>query len=224
MGDRKTPLVPGEFYHIYNRGVAKQPTFFNKKDYEQALLSLFYYRFENIPMKLSRFKGLSKDEREKLIAKLEKTNQVLVQIVSFVLMPNHFHLLLKQETKEGIAVFISKFTNSYTKYFNIKRERIGPLFQGIFKSVLIEDDEQLLHLSRYIHINPVVSSIIKESDLLSYKWSSLPAYLEGSSSLIWKDPILNFFPTSDGYKQFVFDQVDYGKQLEVIKHLICEER
>ena len=83
-------------------------------------------------------------------------------------MPNHFHLLLKQTIDNGISHFLSKFTNSYTKYFNTKYNRVGPVFQGVFKSVHIESDEQLMHLSRYIHLNPVVSAVVEKQNLLSY--------------------------------------------------------
>lgn len=90
-------------------------------------------------------------------------------------MPNHFHLLLQQIRDGGITEFISKLTNSYTRYFNIRNKRIGPLFQGEFKAVHVETDEQLIHLSRYIHLNPIVSYITKK--LESYQWFSYLEYL-----------------------------------------------
>lgn len=222
MSDRKTPLISQQFYHIYNRGVAKQPTFIEKRDYDQAMLALSFYRFRNHLIKLSRFKEFAKDIRIKLLDDLRKSNDVNVKIISFVLMPNHFHFLLQQITENGIADFISKFTNSYTKYFNTKNDRVGPLFQGVFKSVLVEDTEQLLHLSRYIHINPVVSSVIKIDGLSNYSWSSFPDYLKDESNLIWRDPVLENFVNPKEYKQFVLDQVDYAKELELVKHLTLE--
>jgi putative transposase len=223
MADIRIPLVNGEFYHVYNRGVAKRPTFLNKRDYEQTLLTIIYYRFFNTPMKLSRLKELSIDERENLLIKMEASSKPLIKIVSYVLMPNHFHFLLYQATDGGISKFLSTFANSYTKYFNTKYERVGPLFQGLFKSVRIEGDEQLLHVSRYIHLNPVISYVIKESDLVSYRWSSLPAFLKKESSFVWTDPILENFSSPMEYKKFVLDQIDYGKKLEEIKHLILED-
>lgn len=221
MSDRRAPLVNDEFYHIYNRGAARQPTFLNQRDYEQAVFAFSYYRFVNPPIRLSRFKELSIRQRKELLDKLQKTEK-LVEIVSFVFMPNHFHFLLKQVAENGISIFISKFTNSYTKYFNTKRNRTGPMFQGVFKSVHVESDEQVIHLSRYIHINPVTSVVIKDTELLSYPWSSLSDYLRGRSPLLYMEPVLSHFSSSDDYKNFVLDRIDYAKQLEKIKHLALE--
>src|SRR3989338_2145853 len=222
MADRRFPIATGEFYHVFNRGVARQPTFLSRKDYEQAMLTLSYYRFKQPPIKLSRFKELSVDERNKILSYLEKSNEVLVKIVSFVLMPNHFHFLLRQELDGGISTFISKFTNSYTKYFNIKNNRPGPVFGGVYKAVRIESNEQLIHLSRYIHLNPVVSYVVLDSQLLTYPWSSLPDFLKTGKSLVWTDPVIGQFSSSEKYKEFILDQVDYGKKLEQIKHLMLE--
>jgi len=222
MSYRRTPLVNEEFYHIFNRGVAKQPTFLNQYDYEQTLLALSYYRFAKPPMRLSRFKELSRQQRNELLDRLQTTKKH-VEIVCFVLMPNHFHFLLKQISENGISMFLSKFTNSYTKYFNTKRSRVGPVFQGVFKSVHIESDQQLLHVSRYIHLNPVVSFVIKDVDLLSYPWSSLPDYLKGRSSLVHMEPVLGNFSSTNDYKNFILDRIDYAKQLEQIKHLVLED-
>lgn len=221
MPGRLTPLVNGEYYHILNRGVARQPTFLNKNDYKQALLALSYYRFTAAPLRLSRFKELSQKERDHITLNMHESEK-LIEIISFVFMSNHFHFLLRQISDNGISSFLSKFTNSYAKYFNIRYKRVGPLFQGRFKSIHVESDDQLLHLSRYIHLNPVVSSLILEKELSSYPWSSFPAYLTGQSDLISLDPILKNFKTNNDYKQFVFDNIDYGKKLKHVKHLTLE--
>lgn len=138
-------------------------------------------------------------------------------------MPNHFHFLLKQLQDNGISIFISKFSNSYAKYFNTKHERVGPLFQGRFKAIHIENDEQLIHVSRYIHLNPVVSSLINTEALESYLWSSYPKYLDlAMLDFVDKEMVMSFFKSEVKYKNFVLDQIDYGKKLEQIKHLILE--
>ena len=221
MSGRRTPLVNEEHYHIFNRGVARQPTFLNKNDYKQALLTLSYYRFTSPLVRLSRFKEFSQEERNRIALNMQKKKK-FAEIISFVFMPNHFHLLLKQTVNNGISHFLSKFTNSYTKYFNTKYNRVGPVFQGVFKSVHVESDEQLIHLSRYIHLNPVVSAIVDEQSLLSYSWSSFPEFLAEQSDLILRDSVLEHFQTAEYYKKFVFDNIDYGKKLEEIKHLILE--
>lgn len=224
MAGRKIPLATNEFYHVYNRGVARQPTFLTKWDYQQTILALSYYRFTTPPIKLSRFKELPYELRKKYLSELENKGEKLVDIISFVLMPNHFHFLLKQTVEGGIAKFLSQVTNSYTRYFNTKHKRVGPLFQGTFKAVHIETDEQLIHLSRYIHLNPLVSFVVKEKDFLTYPWSCLPDYLSGKSSLVELEPILSQFPSPSAYRKFVLDQADYAKRLEAIKHLVLEEK
>ena len=137
-------------------------------------------------------------------------------------MPNHFHLLLQQLTDGGISKFIKHIGDSYTRYFNTKKERVGPLFQGAFKAVHVETNDQLIHLSRYIHLNPLVSFIVKEENFLSYPWSSLQIYLKKRHNFVNPKPVLEQFKTNDEYLQFVLDQIDYGKELEKIKHLILE--
>lgn len=214
-------LVTGEFYHIFNRGVAKAPTFLEKRDYNQAISSLSHYVFTKPPMKFSRFKELSVNERYKIIKRMEKQNK-LSEIICYVLMPNHFHLLLKQTAENGISTFLSRFTNSYTKYFNTKHERVGPLFQGVFKSVHIDTTEQLIHLSRYIHLNPLTSYLVKEKTLLSYSWSSLTDYLKGNSSLINSKYILSHFGSVRQYLEFVINNRDYQRKLKQIEHLVIE--
>ncbi len=220
---RITPLVNGEYYHVYNRGVALQPIYFTKKAHERFLLCLSYYRFNNLPFKLSRLLQISADEREKTIKELEKLNDKVVELIAFCLMPNHFHILIKQVSEGGTSKFMKQITDSYTKYFNTKNERIGPLFQGAFKAVRIENDEQLIHLSRYIHLNPLVSYLVRESDFRDYPWSSLRHYLDGDYSLVNPKIVLDSFKTPKAYLKFVLNQADYGKKLEGIKHLIIEK-
>lgn len=137
-------------------------------------------------------------------------------------MPNHFHLLIKQNTDNGISRFMRLTINSYARYYNTKYKRVGSLFQGMFKAVHIETDEQLLHISRYIHLNPLVSHIINEQDFLSYPYSSLPEYINNQGYISNPVPILNHFSKKQSYLKFVLDQADYGKELEKIKHLTLE--
>jgi putative transposase len=93
----------------------------------------------------------------------------------------------------------------------------------VFKAVRIETEEQLIHLSRYIHINPAVSFVVDEKELARYHFSSLPEYIKGESSLLDLKPVLNHFKTPQDYRKFVFDQIAYGKELEKVKHLLLEK-
>lgn len=222
MPYRITPLANGEYYHVYNRGVARQPIFTSKKDYKRFLLSLSYYHFDNLPYKLSRLLQIPQEERDLTWQGLEKTGDISVEIVAFCLMPNHFHLLLKQVKDHGISKFMKQITDSYTRYFNTKHERIGPIFQGAFKAVHVGTNEQLLHLSRYIHFNPLASYIVRMENFLSYPWSSLQNYLNPQDGFIRPEVILQNFKEPEDYLKFILDHAEYAKELENIKHLTFE--
>src|SRR3989344_5381763 len=148
------------FYHVFNRGVNKQNIFDTKRDYERFLQTLVYYQYSGPKPKFSNQKRYK--------AKDFKNNSKITNLICYCLMPNHFHLLIQQANNNGVKEFMSKLANSYTKYFNTKHDRIGPLFQGEFKAVLIETDQQLVHLSRYIHLNPYVSEITKDLNIYPY--------------------------------------------------------
>lgn len=222
MAGRKIILATDYCYHIFNRGVARQPVFFTKRDYARFITTISYYRFLKPPLKLSRFLSLPQKKRLQVNEQIDSLS-ALVTILAFVCMPNHIHFLLKQTADKGITKFMSLVTNSYTRYINTKHQRVGDLFQGVFKAVRVETDEQLLHLSRYIHLNPVVSPVIKNSELFSFPWSSLPNYLKKTSSVVDPTLVMNQFKNVESYKSFLLDQIDYGKRLEEIKHLLHDE-
>jgi len=209
MPRRLVTLANEHFYHVFNRGVEKRSIFLSARDYMRFLETSKHYLDH-----LSRLSRRSKfGNRE--------ANKPLVEVIAYCLMPNHFHFLLKQIQEKGISTFIGKLANSYTKYFNVKYDRIGPLLQGQFKAVLVEDDDQLIHLSRYIHLNPAVSELVKELD--TYQWSSYSAYVgKGGDGLVSPEEVLSHFTTPKDYEKFVLDQVDYGLTLEKIKHSILD--
>lgn len=211
MPSRKTPFVNGEYYHVFNRGVAKMPIFLNVGGYKRFLKTFLYYQIEGPKPKFSRF-----DPKTTQINEIKQ----IVEIISYCLMPNHFHFLLRQIKENGITEFVSKLSNSYTKYFNTKNKRVGPLLQGEFKSVYIETNEQLLHLSRYIHLNPLIGNLVKK--LEDYTWSSYLEYAENQGNICSKDIILEQFKNSKEYKQFVKDQEAYGRELDMIKHQLLD--
>jgi putative transposase len=139
-------------------------------------------------------------------------------------MPNHFHLLLKQLVEDGISKFMSDFQNSYTRYFNIKNKRHGPLFDTQFKAVRIKNDEQLMHVSRYIHLNPFTSFVVDSFDKLeNYQWSSLPDYInEDEGQICNVSLILDLFNSKQDYRMFVLNHADYQRNLKMIKDLVIE--
>lgn len=213
MPYRIIPFINGEIYHVFNRGVNKQDVFFQTRDYSIFLSSVFYYQIASPKPRFS----LYRQTKTFPINKGEK----IVQLICYCLMPNHFHLLIKQLKDNGISEFMRKFAHSYTKYINVKYERQGPLFQGVFKAVHIENDEQLIHVSRYIHLNPYVSNLNR--NLRNYRWSSYPSFMGLTSSTdINSNEILSHFRSTLEYENFVMDQANYGSELEIIKHQIID--
>lgn len=225
MPYRKTVLAQDQFYHVLNRGVAGLPIFLHKRDYLRFLELVEYYRFINIPTSFSKFLKLPLSERIKILEELRVKNDVHVAIQSFCLMPNHFHLLLRQTAQDGTRAFLSHLENGFAKYHNIKHERYGPLFQSTFKAIRIETEELLLHISRYIHLNPSTSFLVEIEDLFTYPWSSLATYVNNGLnefSFVNTELILNLAGGQEKYKQFILDQAQYQRELSTIKHLSLE--
>lgn len=214
MPRRTTPLVNAEFYHLFNRGTEKRVIYTQVWDYKRFLKSIYYYQFLGPKPSFSKFTKSNSN----LFKPLPKNK--IVEIICYCLMPNHFHFLVRQLKDNGISIFMSQLLNSYTKYFNIKYNRVGALFQGAFKSVRVETDEQLIHLSRYIHLNPIVSGVAGNLD--NFHWSSYPEYM-GNPILCSTTEILSFFPTKEAYSEFTKAQIDLGNTLEILKHRIIEE-
>lgn len=223
MPYRKVIFANKEIYHVVNQGVAKESIFRGPKDYQRAFLLIDFYRHSQPALRFSHHLRQPKEKREAFFKDLKKAAQI-VEIIAFCLMPNHFHFLLRQLIDKGISRFMANLQNSYARYFNLKYKRTGPLFSPLFKAIRIETDEQLVHVSRYIHLNPSTSFIVEIKDLEDYKWSSLPTYLKLSPYyFVNPEPVLNHFPNVKNYRQFVFDQADYQRKLQKIKQFLLEK-
>jgi len=214
MPYRITPLVNNEIYHVYNRGVEKRHIFLDNRDFQRFLNTALYYQHAKTTTKFS-------ETPPRCIQEILNINSAkIVEIFCYCLMPNHIHFMLKQIKDDGISIFMSKLTNSYTKYFNTKNKRVGPLFQGQFKAKLVENDDQLIHLSRYIHLNPLSSGIVK--NLNDYQWSSYNEYVSKSDEVCNKSLILNMFESKNKYHKFITDYSDYSLSLEIIKKITLD--
>ena len=183
MPARPQIFIPNGHYHIYNRGHNKNPIFLQTKDYQRYLKRLEEY--------------LKKHE---------------VTLLCYCLMPNHVHLLMRQNGDEPIERFIHRLHTAYTMYFNIKYERIGAVFQGRFKAKLIETDEYLIHVSRYIHLNPLEILHVQGPALKldKYPWSSLKEYQNSAYKICDTYIVLGYF---EGSKQSLPEQ-KYQKFVE----------
>lgn len=135
-------------------------------------------------------------------------------------MPTHFHFTLKQDLEGGIKDFIRRLTVSYAHYFNKKYDTSGSVFTGNFKARRVEDEDQLLHLSRYIHLNPVTSYLVEKPE--NFLYSSYRAFI-GQENLEFIDPSMVLGDTKpESYQKFVLDQIDYQRRLKEIEHVIME--
>jgi putative transposase len=223
MPGRIIPLITGEYYHVFNRGINHQPVFYSKSEYQRFITTIRYYHFRESPMKLSYFLSLSQNKRKYVWDTVYSSKNVWVKVISYCLMPNHFHLLVKQEKDNGTAKLIGNLQNSYTRFFNIRNKRDGSLFLDQFKAVRIETNEQLLHVNRYIHLNPFTGRIVKEIEqVFRYPWSSLMQYVDNRERWVNSSEIVSNFRNISKYSNFLIDQADYQKKLSNIKHLLFE--
>lgn len=222
MPIRKLSLVSDETYHIFNRGVNKRSIFEDKYDYLRFVKTLEYYQICKPLLKFSKFLELTRSQKKIMLENSSHIKQV--QYESYCLMPNHFHLLVKQNADNGISNLLRLVLNSYTKYFNIKHDRIGPLWQGQFKAVHVNNENQLLHVSRYIHLNPYSASLVKTfQKLCTYRWSSLHQYIEHVEGICDTNLILSFFKNRLEYKSFLQNHADYQRSLKESEHLLLDQ-
>jgi putative transposase len=150
--ERKTPFVENEHYHIYSRGVEKRKIFLNSNDYNR-FVSLLYIMNQDAPFRMDNFLRDNQNNLRSVFK--EKRGKSLVSILSYCLMPNHFHLILYEHKKKGISKFMAKLLTAYSMYFNTKYDRSGPLFTRPFRSEHIETESQYLYIFSYLHLNPL---------------------------------------------------------------------
>lgn len=204
---RTTPIAPGEYYHVFNRGNNKQQIFLDNRDWIRFLFLILHLqspttffnmsRDVNYYVKHSVF-NIAEDEIYEIV------KNRTVELISFCLMPNHFHLILKEFSEAGISQYMQRILNGFTKYFNTKYKKSGHLFQGPYKIVHVEDNEQLLHLSSYIHRNPRELKQWRQREN-EYPWSSHQDYYDENrwGPLLSQSIILDQFEDKNEYHQFM---------------------
>lgn len=227
---QKPKFVENQIYHIFNRGVEKRDVFLGGGDYFRFIHDLFEFNDEGPVFNVSYyFDSQSKKIESQYLEKERRPRKLLVEILVFTLMPNHFHLLLKQKKDGGIVKFMQKLGTGYTNYFNKKYERVGGLFQGRFKAALVSEEAHFIHLPFYIHTNPLAliygssTSIMKF--LENYRWSSFPDYIgkKNFPSITSRDFILNFFGGEKEYKNATQDWLkESGENSRKIKEVVLE--
>lgn len=221
MSSRKIVLATGEIYHLFNRAVGNEDILISKRNLHRTIEVIDYYRLPQ-KIKYSKFRSLTEELQKKYLASIN--NQMpLIVIYAFALMPTHYHLLVRQLADGGLRIFASNFQNSFAKYFNLKNNRQGALFQNPFKAKRVESEEELIHLSRYIHLNPVTSYLIEFNQLSNYPWTSYSWYMdENRNRFLDTKLLIGIWGSREKYDKFVANQVDYQRKLNLIKKLILE--
>ncbi|HCC06527.1 TPA: hypothetical protein DEP94_04225 [Candidatus Nomurabacteria bacterium] len=196
MSVRQVSLLTGEYYHIYNRGNSKQSIFHDDQDYRY---------FMNL------LDTMNTEKRSRNREKKQRFGQIgeVISLGSYCLMPNHFHILIKQEKEKGITLFLQKLSTAYVMYYNKKYKRTGALFEGKFKAKYVAEDNYLKYLFSYIHLNPLkilnqnwkTKSIHNEevSFLLGYPYSSFHEYYTNEFYLINKNAFPDYFQTKGDF-------------------------
>ena len=178
MPYRKVQFAQGQFYHIYNRGVGRQPIFREEENY------LFLLRRVN-----------------------KYASAFHIAVITYCLMPNHYHFLLRQDDQIPAGRLPQRVFNSYTKAFNKRYDRTGTLFEGPYKAIHVDQDHYLLHLCRYIHANPVKHGLVP--DLEQWPYSNYLEWIGArNGKLVDRAFVREQFPVPEGYRQFVLGYLD----------------
>ncbi len=220
--NRKISFAEGEYYHIYNRGVEKRDIFLDNSDRERFQKLLFLCNGSK-PIVYRLVQGPTLYGAEK--------GEPIVAIGAYVLMLNHFHLLLKETRANGITEFMRKLTTGYSMYFNKKYTRVGPLVQGKFKAEHVDNDEYLKYLYAYIHLNPVklIDSKWKENGitdrkkaeryLKDYRYSSYVDYLgekREEDAILAQKEFPGYFEGENEFEMYVKDWINYRDEIETL--------
>jgi putative transposase len=205
-----------EIYHILSRGVDKRKIFLEEKDYLRFVHDLFEFNDQEAALNIGhRFKNQYIDLRSQYINEKRRRRKFLVKILAFCLMPNHYHLILSPMVGGGITKFMRKINIGYAKYFNQKYERVGTLFQGRYKSIIIKNESHFIHLPYYIHLNPLdikfpewrnkeIKDYKKAIEFLgNYRWSSFLDYIgkKNFPSVTQREFLSEFFEGPENYKK-----------------------
>lgn len=222
---KRNPLAVGEIYHVFNKSIAGFKIFNTEADYLRIIATIRYYQVVGCSLSFSDFLRLKRTEGnnidECLKDYLKDKKEKIADMLAYCIMPTHIHLILKQLKEKGISLFMSNILNSYSRYFNTKHKRKGPLWEGRFKHVLVETDEQLLHLTRYIHLNPATAYLVDNPQ--GWAASSYKEYIlerKTDNQICNYENLLKIVPSY--YKKFVEDMTSYQRDLAKIKNQILE--
>jgi len=204
-------------YHVVNKSIADFIIFNNIDEFLRMLLAVRYYQTKKQSISLSRFIR-SKKNTSTMKHKIVCSNDKLVEIIAYCLMPTHLHLMLKELKNNGISKFMNDILNSYTRYFNLRHKRKGPLWETGSKKIMVETDEQLFYVTSYIHLNPVTAYLVDKPE--KWPYSSYKEYLQevGDKEKICSySGLLDIDPSV--YRQYVESGIAYQRELAKMKKL-----
>lgn len=214
--ERSHIISEGEYYHLYNRGVEKRNIFITQGDRHR------FQRLLYLANGTERFVYRNVENKE--LRDIDR-GECLVAIAAWVLMPNHFHILVKEITEGGTAAFMEKLCTGYSSYFNKRHDRVGPLFQGRYKSQHVTSDTHLKYLFAYIHLNPLKLmdsswkdregiNVTKEKTFLSiYEHSSYLSYIDTNREeniLLTKSEFPEYFSEKKDFEDFHADLLSFS--------------
>ena len=190
MPYRQDVFTAGEVYHVYNRGVDRKDIFAQPENYLYLLGKV-----------------------KQLVAELPIT------VLAYCLMPNHYHFVLRQEGDVPVSQFIQRLFQTYTQAFNKQQGRRGPLFEGRFHHVHVDEDDYIVHLCRYVHLNPVAAGMV--ADPSAWPYSNYLEWVEARpGTLVDRDFIRQYFSTPEAYAAFVRDGIPAERERELKPYLI----
>jgi len=201
-------------YHVFNKSISGFKILTDWTNCNRFLLTIDYYNNQLNQLSLSKYLVANKPGKYKNDNVLIDKEENKIKILVYCLMPDHYHLLFKVKQENLISKYLGNIENSYTRFFNNKFKRKGPLWQSVFKAVMIKTNWQLLHVSRYIHLNPTTASLVQKPE--DWKFSSYKKFIEDDKNI----PREISISKNKTYRQFVEDQVEYQKKLKQIRKLI----
>ena len=224
MPYRKTVFANKEVYHVFSKGQGGKEIFRDNKDFQRVVESLVFYLYSNPPLRYSHFKRLSNERKQKVFENFD-SQDTNMDVIAYCFLPTHFHLIVRQTKEVGVQNTVRKFQNSYAKYFNTKYNSKGLVFQSPFKAAHLEDENQVVQVSRYVHLKPATTFTVAREKLDSYEWSSLSEYLKpDENSMLSPDVVLKAFPNTQEYKDFILNDEDYQKEIVKLKKVILDKK
>lgn len=214
---KRNPFIEGEIYHVCNKSISHFNIFHDSYLAERFLVVAEYYNSTKYEMAYSQLEKYKRSFTPTGL--LSQGGTPIVRFLAYCIMPDHYHLLIKPLINDNktVYLYIAKIENSFSRYFNLNKHRKGPLWQSRFRSIHIKSNEQLLHVTRYIHLNPVTDTLVDAPE--NWPHSSYNSYMDQKTMSHLKEISI---ASASAYRHFVENNIDYQKTLKQIKSRLLE--